>query len=116
MARRKKSLLPDPFIRIPYMTTDEGKMVSRGDIIKIKGTWGLKFKFWDLVENPANGKVWVDCFELQKNGTDRVEVAAAWRSFYPDKVKAIHIPKKRVTRVTGTNASRSPRRSKSGSN
>jgi len=107
MAKRKKSKYTDPFIRTPQMVTSDGKTINQGDLVKIKGTWGLKFKFWNLVENPENGKVWVDCFELQKNGTDRVLVACAWRSFYPDKIKAVHIPKKRVKRVTGTNVSRS---------
>jgi hypothetical protein len=61
--------------------------ISKGDIIKIEGEHGVRFKFDAVVTNTENGKIWVDCFEMQKS------TATAWRSFDPERVK--RIPTKR---------------------
>jgi len=61
--------------------------IAKGDIIKIEGEHGIKFKFDAVVTNTENGKVWVDCFEMQKS------TATAWRSFDPERIK--RIPTKR---------------------
>lgn len=79
----------DPFIRTPEITVDNKKIV-RGDIIKIHGIHGTKFKFLEHVLNPENGAEWIDCIELER------DVACGMRSFRPDRVK--RIPKKRVKR------------------
>ena len=62
-------------------------VIAKGDIIKIEGEHGIKFKFESLTTNTENGKVWVDCFEMQK------KVVGGFRSFSPDRVK--RIPAKR---------------------
>ena len=62
-------------------------IIAQGDIIKIEGEHGVKFKFDAVVTNTENGKVWVDCFEMQK------ATATAWRSFDPERIK--RIPTKR---------------------
>lgn len=91
MARTKKVYEGrDPFIRTPEITVDNHKIV-RGDIIKIRGIYGTKFKFMEHVLNPQNGAEWIDCIELDRG------VSCAMRSFRPDRVK--RIPKKRVKRV-----------------
>ena len=94
MARRKKYEVKDPFIREDSMITAAGKTVAHGDIIKIHGEWGTKFKFLNLVTNPSNGAIWVDCFELERG------ITARFRAFRPDRVKAL--PKKRGKRAKRT--------------
>jgi hypothetical protein len=91
MGRRKKVQINDPFIREGSFTTQEGKVVNQGDIIKIKGIWGTKFKFHQHVTNPKNNKTWIDCVELEKG------VGCGMRSFYEDRVRVM--PKKRGKRV-----------------
>jgi hypothetical protein len=61
-----------------------------GDIIKIEGEHGGKFKFDSVVTNTENGLVWVDCFEVYKTSL------GTWRSFAPERVK--RIPTKRGRR------------------
>lgn len=91
MRRPRKYNGVDPFDRKESFVTDEGRTISRGDIIKIKGIWGSKFKFHQFVTNPKTGVSWIDCVELDRG------VACGMRSFYPDRIK--YIPKKRVKRV-----------------
>lgn len=91
MPRKKKYNVKDPFIRQDHMTTEAGKNIESGDIIKIQGEWGTKFKFISLVTNPKNGAVWIDCFEIEKG------LSGKYRSFRPERVKAM--PKKRGKRV-----------------
>jgi phage terminase large subunit-like protein len=62
-------------------------IVAKGDIIKIDGEHGGKFRFESLTTNTENGKVWVDCFEIHKKSV------GAFRSFTPDRVK--RVPTKR---------------------
>jgi hypothetical protein len=69
--------------------------IAKGDIIKIEGEHGVRFKFDAVVTNTKNGKVWVDCFEMQK------ATATAWRSFDLERVK--RIPTKRGRRKKNVN-------------
>lgn len=104
MPRRRKRVMRDgPFLRELELVISPTVTIVHGDIIKIDGEHGLRFKFHSLVTNPANGIQWVDCFELEKSRTDRVYVCRAFRSFYPDRVR--HIPKKRARRVSRTSTS-----------
>ena len=91
MRRSRRNNKPDPFIRNESFVTEEGKHVSRGDIIKIKGVWGSKFRFHQHVVNPNTSIEWIDCVELERG------VACGMRSFYPERVKVL--PKKRGKRV-----------------
>lgn len=91
MRRRRKHSVEDPFVREDFFTTQDGKTITSGDIIKIKGVWGSKFRFYKFVTNPETGVSWVDCVELERG------VACGMRSFYPERVKPI--PKKRGKRV-----------------
>ena len=58
-------------------------VIVPGDIIKIEGEHGGKFKFASVVTNTENGLVWVDCFEVHKASI------GTWRSFAPERVKRI---------------------------
>jgi hypothetical protein len=89
MARRKKVVSPlsSKFVRETSLTLESGRVVERGEIIKISGEHGTKFKFLEHVVNIENGAEWIDCFELYQ-GTP-----SGWRSFKRDRIKLI--PKKR---------------------
>jgi hypothetical protein len=52
MGRRKKVEISDPFNREDSFVTSEGKEITKGDLIKVKGIWGVKFKFLNYVTNP----------------------------------------------------------------
>jgi hypothetical protein len=66
-----------------------GRLIIAGDIIKIHGEHGSKFRFNSLVTNKETGAIWIDCFEMDK------AVASAWRSFRPDRIKLIPIKRGR---------------------
>ena len=91
MKKRKKFEGNDPFIRKERFITDQGKVITQGDFIRIKGVSGTQFKFLNYVTNPTIGVSWVDCVELERG------LSCSLRSFYPERVK--HIPKKREKRV-----------------
>lgn len=61
----------------------DGFEVVRGDIIKVSGQYGLKFKFDSLVTNMETGSMWVDCFEMYRGQSH------SYRSFAVDKIKRI---------------------------
>jgi len=91
MARLRKTDSPsvainDPFIRVHEMKY-ENFIIERGDLIKITGEYGTRFKFESVTTNPANNAVWVDCFEMWRGRQ------GAYRSFSVDRVK--RIPKRR---------------------
>lgn len=94
MGRRRKVIDNDPFIRQDSYQISASVIISQGDIFKVQGEWGGKFRFHSFVTNPNNGIQWIDCFELQKGQP------SAWRSFRPERIK--HIPKKRGKRVKRT--------------
>lgn len=59
--------------------------IAKGDMIKIDGEHGGKFVFDCLTTNTENGKVWIDCFEIDKKSV------GAYRSFLPERVKRVPI-------------------------
>jgi len=91
MPRRKVSppLEPSKFFRFPEIEID-GFLIERGELIKIKDEWGMRFKFDNLVTNTETGSQWVDCFEVYRGRT------GCLRSFKIERVK--RIPKKRGKR------------------
>lgn len=91
MGKQRKYNGTDPFIREDSFITDDGKVVTKGDIVKIKGIWGSTFRFLNYVTNPKTNVSWVDCIQIEKG------LGCGFRSFYPERVKII--PKKRGKRV-----------------
>jgi hypothetical protein len=89
MPRKKNTISPleNLYSRTPEYTLESGRTVSEGEVIKIDGVWGTKFKFKEHVIRTDNGKEWIDCYELEKG------VNCGLRSFYPEKIKII--PKRR---------------------
>lgn len=94
MRKKKSSASVDPFIRTSELDVN-GKTITHGDIIKIRGVWGVRFKFIGHVRNPANGAEWIDCVELQRG------VSCSMRSFHIERVKPL--PKKRKRKKHGDN-------------
>lgn len=87
MARKSKSTyepseMAKKFSREESFIID-GFQINRGDIIKVKGEFGAKFKVECLTTNTKTGAQWVDCFEII--GT----VPSVYRAFAVDRVKRI---------------------------
>lgn len=93
MGRRKKSEVKESYFSTePYMEV-AGFPIHAGEIIKVNGQWGAKFKFVGVTTNNLTGATWVDCFEII--GT----VPSVFRSFKIDQVRRIPKRGKRAKRV-----------------
>ena len=94
MAKKKYETpeIAKKFVREDRMFSD-GFEIVRGDIIKIVGQYGLKFKFDSFVTNTDTGATWIDCFEVFRASS------SAYRSFKPELVKRIPQRGKRAKRV-----------------
>jgi hypothetical protein len=82
--KKVKSVKPQntKFVR-EYKLEVGNFVINQGDIIKIDGMHGDKFKFDCVVTNTENGLVWIDCFEMQKSST------GVFRSYALERVKRI---------------------------
>jgi hypothetical protein len=89
MAKRKIVVSPNAglYQRVSNYTMPDGRVIEDGEIIKIVGEWGSKFKFKEHVERTDTGAEWIDCFQIIGGQL------AGWRSFKPDRIKPM--PKKR---------------------
>jgi hypothetical protein len=70
-----------------------GFIISAGDIVKVEGEYGSRFKVRGLTTNSKTGSSWVDCFELVRGQL------GALRSFKPGRIKRIPQKGKRAKRV-----------------
>ena len=80
--------VPTKFGHSPTYVTPDGFTISKGDLIKIRGEYGVRFRFDSVVTNLESGAEWIDCYEMFRGN------AGALRSFKHDRIK--RIPKKRV--------------------
>jgi hypothetical protein len=93
MPRRKKvAAKPSPFTMEPYMEVD-GFPIHAGDIVKVKGEYGVKFQFRGVTTNIHTGATWVDCFEIFRGK------AQQFRAFKQDRIKRVPQRGKRAKRV-----------------
>jgi hypothetical protein len=83
---------PTYFETIPYMNV-QGFEINAGDIIKVHGQHGSKFKFIGVTKNNLTGSQWVDCFEIVGG------VSSVFRSFSEDKIKRVPTKNRRRKRV-----------------
>jgi hypothetical protein len=91
MRKRSEATIQETiFKRAPELPVDN-HIISRGDLIKVRGEYGVKFKFDYLVTNTETGATWIDCFEVFRGQV------GAFRSFKLERVK--RIPKKRIKKV-----------------
>jgi hypothetical protein len=95
MRRRKTAdVQPTNFETTPYMEIN-GFEVNAGDIIKVRGEYGVSFKFIGVTKNILTGAEWVDCFEIFRGK------AQQFRAFKHDRIKRIPQRGKRAKRVSG---------------
>ena len=93
MGRRKRvHVEPNNLTTVPYMEVN-GFPIEAGDIIKVKGEYGTKFKFVGITTNDLTGSQWVDCFEIFRGK------AQQFRAFKEDRIKRIPQKGKRAKRV-----------------
>jgi len=94
MARRKKVVLPETKFKreYEYKFPNFNDTLLPGDIFKVRGEYGTKFKFASVVTNDETGDQWIDCYEVYR-GTKGLQ-AGVQRSFKFDRIK--RIPRKRV--------------------
>ena len=85
MISRKASVVKETKFERVYELQVGNRTVLPGEIVKIIGEHGAKFKFVSLVTNKETGSTWVDCFQLDKS------MASAWRSFRADRIKLMPI-------------------------
>lgn len=90
MNKRNYAPVAETIFSREYELQIDNFLIVKGDIIKVRGEYGTKFKFHSLVTNNTTGSQWVDCFEIQKGA------ASAYRSFKIDRIK--RIPTKRGRR------------------
>jgi hypothetical protein len=91
-ARREAPVSPTKFLKEPEISID-GFIISQGDVFKVRGEYGSKFKFVGFVTNLETGAQWIDCFEIQRGQV------GAFRSFKPDRIKRVPQRGKRAKRV-----------------
>jgi hypothetical protein len=94
MARRKVVTPTGPiqtkFSRV-YEMEYGNFTIEKGDLIKIQGEYGTRFKFISITTNTETGVFWVDCIETYRGQP------GPFRSFTVDRVR--RIPKKRVRKA-----------------
>lgn len=96
MLKRKKAPVAETYFEtIPQIEVD-GFIIEAGEIVKIKGEYGGKFKLIGLTKNNLTGAQWVDCYEIIGG------VSSVFRSFQLDQIKRIPQRGKRGRRVDGT--------------
>lgn len=83
MGRKIKSQIKDTKFKRDMEININGFIVESGDLIKIKGEYGSRFKFQSLTTNTDSNAQWVDCFEVFRGQV------GAFRSFSIDRVKRI---------------------------
>lgn len=91
----KKNIAPvaeTKFTRV-YTINVGGFEIVRGDIIKVSGEYGTKFKFDSVVTNTETGASWIDCFEVFRGQSQ------CFRSFSAEQIKRIPQRGKRGKRV-----------------
>lgn len=93
MPRRKAAEVKESYFVTEPSLELNGFVINAGDIIKIAGQKGGKFKFIGVTTNNLTGSYWVDCFEII-NG-----VSSVFRSFKIEQVKRIPQRRKRVKHV-----------------
>lgn len=92
MLKRNKSTPSETHLSHEYSIEVDGFTIESGDIVKVKGERGSKFKFSSFVTNTRTGSQWVDCFETIRGQ------AGVQRSFKLDQIKRVPVRGKRVRR------------------
>lgn len=89
MHNKKSAPVKETKFERVYELDINGRILLSGEIVKIHGEHGSRFKFVSLVTNKETGASWIDCFEMDK------AAASVWRSFKSDRIKLIPIKRKK---------------------
>jgi hypothetical protein len=83
----KNTVVETEFFREDFIVLLTGAVLSKGEVFKVIGEHGSRFKFHSFVTNTRTKSQWIDCFQIRKG------VSCEYRSFRSDRIKLI--PKKR---------------------
>ena len=99
MPRKQKVTTPESkFDRdLSPLKLPSGAIIEPGEIFRVDGEHGLRFKFYSLTTNKETGVSWVDCFEVYKARS------GVMRSFYIERIKKIPVRRKRRVRRSKDN-------------
>lgn len=93
MPRRKTAPAKETnFVTEPTFEVN-GFEINAGDLVKVVGEYGSKFKVRGLTTNTLTGSQWVDVFELFRGSPQQ------FRAFKLDRIKRIPQRGKRAKRV-----------------
>lgn len=93
MARRRSTFVQETKFKINPTFDLNGFEINEGDLIKVKGEYGVKFQVRGLTTNTETGATWVDCFEIFRGKPQQ------FRAFKIDRVKRIPQKGRRARRV-----------------
>ena len=93
MGRRKKVVISDSPFQIEPEFEHNGFIISAGDLVKVKGEYGSRFKVRGLTTNIETGATWIDVFEMFRGKPQQ------FRAFKQDRIKRIPQKGKRARRV-----------------
>ena len=93
MRKRAQVEVQETKFQRDFSLTIDGFEIAQGDIFKVRGEYGSKFKFYSVTTNTDTGVSWIDCFEIQRGQV------GAFRSFKPDRIKRVPQRGKRAKRV-----------------
>jgi hypothetical protein len=93
MSRTKKATVaPSIFVTEPSFDLN-GFLIQAGDLVKVVGEYGSRFKVRGLTTNTVTGAQWVDVFELFRGSPQQ------FRAFKMDRIKRVPQRGKRAKRV-----------------
>ena len=93
MARTKRPVIaPSIFVTEPEFDLN-GFLISAGDIVKVSGEYGSRFKVRGITTNTETGASWIDVFEIFRGKPQQ------FRAFKLDRIKRIPQKGKRAKRV-----------------
>lgn len=95
MGRRKKVVVSETIFKTEPTFELDGFEVNAGDIVKVRGEYGVKFQVRGLTTNTETGAQWVDCFEIFRGKPQQ------FRAFKIERVKRVPQRGKRARRVSG---------------
>jgi hypothetical protein len=93
MPKRKSAVVSETKFETEESFDLDGFRINAGDIIKVKGEYGSKFKVRGLTTNTETGAQWVDTFELIRG------VSSQFRAFKLDRIKRVPNRGRRAKRV-----------------
>jgi hypothetical protein len=70
-----------------------GFVINSGDLVRVNGEYGSKFKVRGLTTNTLTGSTWVDVFEVVRG------ITSQFRAFKIERIKRIPQKGKRAKRV-----------------